>query len=128
MAYLGMPPGRNFFLLLLLFVTFTDKNNKDDRSYPILARVYCVLLYVGEAALMATALYIAFTPLGLATINGCQGRYLIPMVYPLCAILTGRGIPIKKIPRWVYELVILLLIFVVLYYEVFVAMLGSTMA
>ena len=36
--------------------------------------------------LVATALYVSFTPVGLATVNGCQTRYVIPVLVPALAV------------------------------------------
>ena len=53
-------------------------------------------MYVGLAALMATALYIAFTPVGNGEINGCQSRYLIPLLSPFILLLTGQRFNLIK--------------------------------
>ena len=54
------------------------------------------MLYIGMASLVATALYISFTPLGHSTINGCQARYLVPMLAPLLLLVTGQRFNIIK--------------------------------
>jgi uncharacterized membrane protein len=68
-------------IFLILFAMFTDK--KDD-IYPRRKRltVITLLTCVVQVALVATALYIAFTPVKHYTVNGCQYRYLFPIMIP----------------------------------------------
>ena len=40
-------------------------------------------------ALIATALYIDYTPLGSTGIAGCQPRYITPLLAPLLLLVTG---------------------------------------
>ena len=80
-AYMGMademsvPTG-----LVLLGVMFTDHNGKAGKTLPVL--LSSMFAFFCMAVLIATAMYISFTPVGLNTVNGCQHRYLIPMVFP----------------------------------------------
>ena len=101
-AELGLSTGSAYIGALIAVTTLTDKNEMDVRRYPVMTRAYTILLYVGEAALIATAFYLVFTPVGATYIAGCQYRYLMPMIYPILAMLAGRGIYLKKINRSVY--------------------------
>lgn len=104
-AYLGVAGGSTIFLVLLVFVFLFDKDEvytKELKSDWI-NRVYTVLMYFGGAALVASSMYVAFTPVGLDTILGCQARYMIPWIYPLLSIWSmNRVKPIisKKILCW----------------------------
>ena len=51
-----------------------------------LALVLTFAVYV----MIVTALYIDFTPVGLAEIHGVQRRYLIPLMFPLLAFVGPR--------------------------------------
>ncbi len=80
-AYMGM--AHEMFLpisAVLLFVMFTNHNGKTGKTKPVIAASMFALFCM--AALIATAMYISYTPVGLNTVNGCQPRYLIPMVFP----------------------------------------------
>lgn len=50
-------------------------------------KAWITFLAVLTSALISTALYVSFTPVGLNTINGVQFRYLAPMLFPVYAIL-----------------------------------------
>ena len=77
-------------LVLLIIVAVTDKNKEDSwYSYRFvsLATIFVVLTII---VLMATALYISYTPVGLNTVLGLQPRYLLPLGFPLLVML-GSG-------------------------------------
>ena len=90
-AYYGMA-GKyvHAVTVLLIVAAVTDKAECDNYETSAITRCYLIGTYVITAALMATALYISYTPVGEAAINGCQPRYLIPMVFPLAAV-AGSG-------------------------------------
>lgn len=124
-AYLGLLPFSVLFMVLLLCVSITDRNEYDKKAYPLLARLYVVPMLLGELVLIGTAMYLSYTPVGNPTINGCQGRYMLPILYPVCAILFGGGIPLKKkMGKW-YDVIVMGIIGYILYYSVYHWMLQS---
>lgn len=48
--------------------------------------IWSFLMCLFSLVLVATALYVSFTPVGLATVNGCQTRYVIPVLVPALAV------------------------------------------
>ena len=94
-AYCGIGVGSTVFVILMAVTALTDKNNHDVDAYNWWTRMAMCFLFFGMAAAIATTLYIAFTPVGYETINGCQPRYIIPLLYPLLSVLCGRGINIE---------------------------------
>lgn len=126
-AYLGGVPGVLCLTVLLAVVTLTDKTEEEKGAYPVPARLYAVPMVLGEIALIATAMYLSFTPVGNEAILGCQPRYLLPLLYPLCSILCGKGIPLKKVPKKVYHAIVLVPLFGVLYYDIYLSMLSRTL-
>lgn len=95
-AYLGLGNAWVVAVVLLAFVTLTDSNREAAFKIPIYMRALAVLLFVGMAALIATALYISFTPVALPTINGCQPRYIIPLLAPLLLLIGGQRLQVIK--------------------------------
>ncbi|MBR1571643.1 MAG: DUF2142 domain-containing protein [Lachnospiraceae bacterium] len=126
-AYFHTGVGYTLIVLILAIVTLTDKDECDRGAYPVLARLYSVPFFFGEIALMATALYMAFTPVGSLEINGCQGRYMIPLLYPLCSILCGGGIRIKKNWKKWYNSAILALLIAIIYINTYYLMVVNTL-
>jgi uncharacterized membrane protein len=104
-AYLGMMKG--FFLVLgtLLLVTLTDKNEFDKKTSKWSLRLSIVMIYFVTTALISTALYVVFTPVGSLTINGVQPRYLIPLVFPLLFIVGSSRIK-NPLGRGAYNAII----------------------
>lgn len=77
------------FLTFMLFVFFTEetKNSLNNKNKIILS------VCIGGVILMIwTALYLAFTPVGLTTINGVQPRYFIPLLFPMSFIFKTNKI------------------------------------
>jgi uncharacterized membrane protein len=101
-AYLGIAGGSWIVILLLFFVAATDKGDCDVAAYSIWVRIYTVLMYAGTAALIAASMYIAYTPVGTDGVAGAQPRYLIPLIYPMAAVLLGKGIWHPRRKRWYY--------------------------
>ena len=70
-----------FILILsasLLDTTYRDSFFIDGSPSKIYAWSY--LVFFSSIFLVATSLYISFTPVGLDTVNGCQQRYLLPVI------------------------------------------------
>lgn len=86
-ANMGM--GIMFYIpvALLMITAATDKNDFDKYTSKVWLKLIIGLLCFGCACLVATALYIAFTPVGLDTINGCQPRYILPLIFPIAAVM-----------------------------------------
>lgn len=105
-AYLGI--GKFYYVpfLLLIVTAFTDKCRLDKFKGRNLLRLVSAAFLLGTAVLIATALYVAFTPVGYDTILGCQPRYLIPLLFPFFALIANPGILQLAGKRW-YHITIL---------------------
>lgn len=105
-AYLGIGEGSVVFVVLMVLTALTDKNEHDKKAYTLLSKLAVIALYFGLSVLIATSMYVAFTPVGSQEINGCQPRYLIPLLYPLLAIVGYNGLN-NKLNRTFYNGIIL---------------------
>lgn len=88
LAYNGLVPYYKIVLLVILVSALVSRNEKEEGKYPWWFRSGVVLVYVGIGALAAIALYISFTPVGSDIVAGCQGRYIIPALFPTLFVLT----------------------------------------
>ena len=68
-------------------------------------RGWAHLVLFGTVVLVATSLYVGFTPVRLATINGCQPRYLLPILFPSIYLL-GSGKIQNNMDRSWYNMLI----------------------
>lgn len=92
-AYIGI--GRYNMLLFwtLLVVAFLDRSPKANKILPV--RVTTVIGVCVGIMTVATSMYVSFTAVGSNTIEGCQSRYLLPMVFPLIYSFGIDGIKVK---------------------------------
>lgn len=105
-SYFGEMRGNSYylFIILLLFVTFTEKQ---EYSFKWWQKGLYLLFCLGIILLIWTALYLSFTPVGLNTINGVQPRYFIPLLYLFLICFQFNKIKIN-IPFKVYNLIVLM--------------------
>ncbi len=108
-AYLGIGKYSIMFIVILAVTALSDTNGKKDFKIPVYMKALSIVLFVGMAAIIATALYISFTPVGAQTVNGCQPRYIIPLLAPLLLLVTGRRLNVVK-NKAVYNGCILLML------------------
>lgn len=101
-AYLGGGSKLEIILVLLGIVAVTDKN-KSDSYVSYWYKYGTILLACVTASLIATALYIAFTPVRAEYIAGCQSRYLMPLLFPVLCIAGSRKI-VNNINKTYYAL------------------------
>lgn len=90
-AYLGLPqsfqPALSGVPAFLVALACVLDNRKTTGEIGVAGKVWtAVLAFVCMYGIVA-ALYVSFTPVGLHQVNGVQGRYLLPLVFPLAAIL-----------------------------------------
>lgn len=88
-AYVGIGYFSTIVSLVLFVLAFLD--GEGERKSYMHVRIACLIGNTAAIVLSATAMYISFTAVGLGTIEGVQGRYLLPTVYPaLYAIGIGH--------------------------------------
>lgn len=89
-------PAVNFVpVLFLIGVALFD--NEDGGAWRHAGKgstIWTAVIYLGTYVLVATALYISFTPVGHDTVNGCQLRYQLPILAPMLALLLNYGKPL----------------------------------
>ncbi len=91
-SYLGQGKGEGVFLAALLFCAATDKSSENRFKGMHIIKILALLVMLGTITLVATAMYLSFTPVGHDTINGCQPRYLIPLLAPVMLTVFNPGI------------------------------------
>ena len=117
LAYLGTVSG-SFYLILLGAVIFTDKSALDCYTSTGKVRLITAGSVFIALCFVATSLYIAFTPVGYSTINGCQQRYMMPLLFPLFYVLGSPKIK-NQIDRKVYHTMVLATNALLLYSTIF---------
>ncbi len=117
MAYLGyLSISEKIYLFLILIGALISQEEKV--SFPWWSRLGVIFVYIVTGAVAAFSMYVYFTGVGSNTVAGCQGRYLLPAIFPLVYVVTRFPIPsrAKKILR---EEIINLILIVLLSSAVF---------
>ncbi len=120
MAYMGLVNMPYIPIAILVFAALTDRGEVDRRCLPVISKVSAVIMYILIGAICATAMYIGFTPVGLNTVNGCQGRYILPAVLPVLYMVTrfgGRTIVRSKMKPEYYNIALLAVSIIFLMYN-----------
>lgn len=77
------------------FLSWFDVPNYPLGDYEGLSKMDKLILVVGSLAtllLSLTALYMSFTPVGLDIVQGFQGRYLLPILFPLLFVFRNKAV------------------------------------
>ncbi len=84
-AYMGtFPYGIAFVVLLLIvFVAERPKEELTLKKTGGWVKVAAAVSFFCAVCMAASAMYIAFTPVGADTIAGCQERYMMPVLLPM---------------------------------------------
>lgn len=82
-------------LIFMGMIIDNNKNVKREKSGKINKFLVCFSIF-GTVVLVATALYVSFTPVGCEMILGCQARYLLPVLFLLIYTMAECKIDISK--------------------------------
>lgn len=95
-AYLNYAPSITAVLTLgmLLFFAWFDLPNYPMGDYQGISKFDKLILVsgsLGALVLSLTALYMSFTPVGLSVVQGFQGRYLLPIIFPVLFVFRNKA-------------------------------------
>lgn len=91
-AYYGKTGNSLILIAVMVVVAFTDNMKIELGEKRWLKNLYIYVVLFGIACLIATWLYIDFTPVGHNAINGCQPRYLLPLLLPALSFVGFKGL------------------------------------
>lgn len=80
LAYLAPPQDNAVFCIIVLLTSFWDRKKCDERCTRWIYKLVLLISAFITTAIVATALYVSFTPVGCNEVNGCSPRYIIPIV------------------------------------------------
>ena len=107
-------------LMVLCYVIFTDPVSREKINIKVKGVFSFILVFIW--CLVATALYLSWTPVGYPLITGVQGRYFLPVILLLIFVLkpTKRKNTLKEENP---VLVVILPVLVLLFYLFYILML-----
>lgn len=90
-AYWGYPSelfpiSSGILVGLILLLSLLEGTGIELATHRVKRALWCLFLCLVIVVLSCIALYISFTPVGADTVAGMQPRYLLPLIFPLCAI------------------------------------------
>ena len=103
-VYLDYIGGHTICMLLLFVAVITDKNEYDVYSSGCGLRFATIGNFLLCVVICASAMYVAFTPVGSETINGCQPRYMVPALFPMLANISTSRIRNLTNRNWYHAL------------------------
>lgn len=120
MAYLGGKDLHTLAMVLLFGTALLDRSTCDRSYQSLTVKAFSAFFLFGTVCLVATALYITFTPVGYYTINGCQPRYLLPLLFPAFALI-GNVFTKQMVKPAIVRIVTIILSAGMLWYEIWFA-------
>lgn len=105
-------------LLIIAFCTLTDKGPFNKFKGMHIIRLLAIAFYFAMGCIIATALYVDFNSVGNSFINGCQARYMVPLLPVLLLLISNPGFNILK-NKTVYNSIVLTMLFGVSFYTTF---------
>lgn len=101
LAYLGrISQFNNIIMIISFIIMFLDKEKVDNNVTTMKNRIVALSLCFLASVFVATALYVAFTPVQYNTILGCQKRYLFPFLFLVFYFLSDFKF-ISKFKRYI---------------------------
>jgi uncharacterized membrane protein len=106
-SYVGAASGiyGTLAICIMAFTAFTDKSLHDNFACSLKVKSVTLLTAFVQTAIVASALYISFTPVGHNGINGCQWRYIIPILLPSLYCVGSSKVTHTIDKRFLYGLV-----------------------
>ena len=101
LTYMGHLGLGNYYVLTLvtIFVVAFLEGKLIEQKLGIKFRVVMTIACIISVILVVTSLYIAFTPVGSDTVNGCQYRYILPMMFPFLYYIFSPRIDTVRINK-----------------------------
>lgn len=127
MGYLGTGKLSIVSIATILASAFWGREYQEKTALTRKNRIWVYGIMSLTIVLIATALYVSFTPVGYETINGCQQRYLIPLLFPVLYFLgkerkensEKKAISIRRFEVLMVVLSVFVLFFT--YYEIWIS-------
>lgn len=91
LSYNGYIPLGKSIPVIMIIGACVSRSEKSKKIFPWWFKLGTLAVYAGIGAMAAISMYVMFTPVGSDVINGCQGRYIIPALFPTLYVLSRFG-------------------------------------
>lgn len=91
LSYIGYPSelypvSACLLVLFVVIIALVEGSERHDPLAGIGKSLWTLFLCLATLFLSSVALYLSFTSVGASTVAGMQPRYMLPLVFPLCAL------------------------------------------
>lgn len=87
-AYISFLPQFTYFIIGVLIIGALVSREEGETKFPWWVKCGSLVVYATIGFMAALSMYIAFTAVGAETVAGCQGRYILPAIFPTLFILS----------------------------------------
>ncbi len=87
-AYFGIVPVSVYLILGIIVIGAFASREEGEERFPLWTKAGALVVYATIGFIVALAMYVSFTGVGMETVAGCQGRYLIPTFFPVIFVLS----------------------------------------
>ena len=92
LAYLGYPEqlypiSSGLLVVFVILISLLEGSRPHDELTGLGKKAWTLFLCLVTVILSAVALYMSFTAVGSNTVAGVQPRYMLPLVFPFCALV-----------------------------------------
>lgn len=112
MGHIATSPCVSLIIIFITALIFTDSREDDLGTLSVKEKVGIGASIAVVVALIWTALYLSFTEVGKTQIAGVQGRYYIPLLFPLFLMLRPKNINNKFSKEKSYLLIYGIIIYI----------------
>lgn len=113
-GYLFNEPIYYFSLILLFYYIF--RSDVEFSKFPKKFKILTIFILIMIYSMIWVSMYLSFTPVGLNTINGVQGRYFIPIMLPVFFMIANKGL-IKNKNNNMYLYILYLMAIAIYFYQ-----------
>lgn len=126
MAYLGAGSLTYVIVIYLVTITITSENTvyvKDNKNrwaaegMPLWLKALIYFLVFGVMCLIWTSMYISYTEVGKTAMAGVQGRYYIPLLFPVLFTLSFNKVNTNR-DKVRYNMVCMLISTFIIFYSI----------
>lgn len=114
--YFGYGEFYGFAMGVLVVVAFLDKRDANGMTPAV--RISGIVAGFLAAVACATVMYLVYSPVGGTQIGGCQGRYLLPMLFPFLVCVTPDKVDNRMNPH-AFAMIPSLLLAATFFYNVY---------
>jgi uncharacterized membrane protein len=95
-GYIGEVTRNTYFLSLIALIILSIIKVEDEKEgTPLPMKILLAVIALGTIGLIWSALYLSFTAVGASVIEGVQGRYFLPLLFPLLLCFDMKSIRSK---------------------------------